>query len=212
LALVPAAASGCKARHALQTSDALDAAQVQVGPEALPLAVHLHKQWGISYGHSAAVLRMGYGLRVSRGGLCRAVARRGKKTEPTEQALVAAVRQEAVVWMDETGWKVDAVLRWMWVAVSPHYPVYAILPGRGFAPASALIGADSAGGLEHDGGRVYYQFAKAAQPSCVSHIVRRCQDLAEIVSAPAAAFPLAVLGLLEKALALRDRYQAGEIS
>ncbi len=199
-------------RHALQTSDALDAAQVQVGPEALSLAVHLNKQLGISYGNAATVLRIGYGLRVSRGGLCRAVARMGKKTEPTYQALLAATRQEAVVWMDETGWKVDAVLRWMWVAVSRHFTVYAILPGRGFAQASALIGADYAGGLEHDGWRVYYQFVKALHQSCVSHIVRRCRDLAEIVSATAAAFPLAVLGLLEKALALRDRYQAGEIS
>lgn len=199
-------------RHALQTSDALDAAQVQLGPEALTLAVHLTKQLGISYGNAAAVLRMGYGMRVSRGGLCRAVARLGKKAEPTYQALVAAVRQETVVWMDETGWKVDAVLRWMWVAVSPHFTVYAILPGRGFAQASALIGADYAGGLEHDGWSVYYQFAKALHQSCVSHIVRRCRDLVEIVSATAAAFPLAVLSLLEKALALRDRYQAGEIS
>ena len=184
-------------RHSLQTSDALDAAQVQVGPEALTLAVHLNKQLGISYGNAATVLRIGYGLRVSRGGLCRAVARMGK-TEPTYQALVAATRQEAVVWMDETGWKVDAVLRWMWVAVSPHFTVYAILPGRGFAQASALIGADYAGGLEHDGWRVYYQFAKALHQSCLGHIVRRCQDLVEIVSATAAAFPLAVLGLLEK--------------
>lgn len=199
-------------RHHLQTSDALDAAQVQVGPEALTLAVHLNKQLGISYGNTAAILRMGYGLHVSRGGLCRAVARMGKKTEPTYQALVAAVRQEAVVWMDETGWKVDAVLRWMWVAVSPHVTVYAILPGRGFAQASALIGADYAGALEHDGWRAYYRFAMALHQSCVGHIVRRCQDLVEIVSAPAAAFPLAVLGLLEKALAVRDRYQAGEIS
>jgi len=53
---------------------------------------------------------------------------------------------------------------------------------------------------------------KALHQSCVSHMVRRCRDLAEIVSATAAALPLAVLGLLEKALALRDRYQADAIS
>lgn len=199
-------------RHPLQTSDALDAAQVQLGPEALTLAVHLNKQLGISYGNAAAVLRMGYGLQVSRGGLCRAVARLGKKTEPTYQALVAAVRQEPVVWMDETGWKVEAVLRWMWVAVSRQITVYAILPGRGFAQASALIGADFAGGLVHDGWSVYYQFQKALHQSCHAHLVRRCRDLVEIVPAIAAAFPRAVLGLLEKAWAVRDRCQAGEIS
>ncbi len=165
------------------------------GPEALTLATHLNKQLGISYGNAAAVLRMGYGLQVSGGGLCRAVARLGKKAEPTDQALVMAIRQEMVIGMDETGWKVDAVLCWMWVAVSRNFTVYAILPGRGFAQASELIGADYAGGLIHDGWRVYYQFEKALHQSCLSHPIRRCRDLVEIVSPAAATLPLAVLAL-----------------
>jgi transposase len=199
-------------RHRLQTSDALDAAQVQLGPEALTLAVHLNKQMGISYGNAAAVLRMGYGLQVSRGGLCRAVARLGKKTEPTYQALAVAVRQAPELWMDETGWKVEAMLNWMWVVVSRQITVYAILPGRGFDQASTLIGADYAGGLHHDGYVVYYQFLQALHQSCNAHIIRRCRDLVEIVTPVAAALPVAVLDLLEKALAVRDRYQAGAIS
>jgi transposase len=117
-----------------------------------------------------------------------------------------------VIWMDETGWKVDAVLCWMWVAVSRNFTVYAILPGRGFAQASELIGADYAGGLIHDGWRVYYQFEKALHQSCLSHPIRRCRDLVEIVSPAAATLPLAVLALWGKALALRDRYEAGEVS
>ena len=199
-------------RHPLQTSDALDAAQVQLGPEALSLAAHLNKQLGISYANAAAVLRMGYGMNASRAGLCRAVARLGKKAEPTYQALVLAVRQEPVIWMDETGWNVEAVLRWLWVAVSRQVTVYAILPGRGFAQASELMGADYAGGLIHDGWAVYYQFEEALHQSCLSHPIRRCRDLVEIVSPAAGVFPLAVLELLRKALAVRDRYQAGELS
>jgi hypothetical protein len=39
-------------RHPLQTSDALDAAQVQIGPEALSFAVHLNKRLGVSYQHT----------------------------------------------------------------------------------------------------------------------------------------------------------------
>jgi transposase len=199
-------------RHPLQTSDALDAAQVQLGPEALTLAAHLNKQLGISYANAAAVLRMGYGMNASRAGLCRAVARLGKKAECTYQALVLAVRQEPVIWMDETGWKVAAVLRWLWVAVSRQITIYAILQGRGFAQASELIGADYAGGLVHDGWAVYYQFEEALHQSCLSHPIRRCRDLVEMVSPAAGAFPLAVLDLLGKALAARDRYQAGELS
>ena len=92
-------------RHSLQTSDALDAAQVQVGPEALTLAVHLNKQLGISYGNAATVLRIGYGLRVSRGGLCRAVARMGKKkpNRPTRRWWRRRGKKRWFGWMRPVG-------------------------------------------------------------------------------------------------------------
>jgi transposase len=56
-------------RHPLQTSDALGAAHVQVGPQALTLAAHLTKQMGISHERTAQVLEWGYGLEVSRSAL-----------------------------------------------------------------------------------------------------------------------------------------------
>ena len=78
--------NGCgghvQGRHPLQTSDALGAAQVQVGPEALTLAAHLIKQMGISHERAGQILEWGYGLRVSRSALCRAMTRLGKKAEP----------------------------------------------------------------------------------------------------------------------------------
>ena len=46
-------------RHQLQTSDALGAAKVQVGPEALAYGAHLNKQMGLSLGHTGRVLPMG---------------------------------------------------------------------------------------------------------------------------------------------------------
>src|SRR5213594_279612 len=51
-------------RHPLQTSDALGAAQVQVGPKALTLAAHLIKQMGICHERVAQVLEWGYGLEI----------------------------------------------------------------------------------------------------------------------------------------------------
>jgi hypothetical protein len=44
-------------RHPLQTSDALGAAAVQLGPEAVALAVILNKQLGLSYGKITQLLR-----------------------------------------------------------------------------------------------------------------------------------------------------------
>jgi transposase len=199
-------------RHPLQASDALGAAQVQLGPEALALAAELNKQMGLSLGHTAEVLKLGFGFQVSRAGLYRALARMAAKAQPTYQALIRAARASLVNGVDETGWRVGGRLQWMWVAVSAQVTVYMVLPGRGFAEAALLLGTDYSGWLVHDGLRCYYGFELAFHQSCLAHPLRRCRDLVQVVSPSAARFPLQVRSLLEKALALRDRYQQGEIS
>ena len=49
-------------RHPLQTSDALGAAAVQLGPQAVAFAVLLNKRFGLPYGKIAALLRDRFGL------------------------------------------------------------------------------------------------------------------------------------------------------
>lgn len=199
-------------RHPLQTSDALGAAQVQVGPEALSLAAHLNKEMGISHERVARVLELGYGFEVSRSGLCRAVLRLGEKADPTYQQLRCEVQHSAVNGVDETGWRVGATLHWLWVSVSPEVTVYDILPGRGFDQAASILGQDYPGWLIHDGWAPYYRFRNAFHQSCLSHLMIRCQHLIETVSPAAASFPSRVLALFQKGLALRDRYAGQEIS
>jgi transposase len=199
-------------RHPLQTSDALGAAQVQVGPEALTLAAHLRKEMGLSDGRTSRVLELGWGLRMSRSGVCRAMLRTAAKAAPTYQELRVTVRQSWVAWMDETGWRVAATLNWLWAAVTETATVYDILPGRGFEEASAILGADWEGWLHHDGWRVYYQFLNAWHQSCLNHLLTRCQDLIDKVSPSAARFPFQISSLLRKGLDLRDRFRCQEIS
>ena len=207
---------GCRGhvqgRHPLQTSDALGAAHVQVGPQALTLAAHLTKQMGISHERTAQVLEWGYGLAVSRSALCRALARLGKKAQPTYQELQIAVRHSLVNRLDETGWRVAAHLQWLWVCVSDEVTLYAILPGRGFVQAASILGEDYAGFLNHDGWQPYYRFVHAFHQTCLSHLIRRCKDMIETASAAAARFPRAVMQSLLDGLALRDRHARQEIS
>lgn len=200
-------------RHALQTSDALDAAQVQVGPAAVALLAHLNKRMGLSLGHAVEVLRLGYQLEMSRGGAWRALARLARKAAPTYEALGVAVKQSPVVWIDETGWKVGGRLHWLWVAVGRQVTVYRIEDGRGFEQAAQLVGAGFAGCLIHDGWIVYWQFVQALHQSCLQHLLRRCQIMIETSGNRAAAqLPAQVKGLLEQGLELRDRRTRGEIS
>ena len=143
---------------------------------------------------------------------CRALARMAHRAEPTYAGLVATARQSLVNGMDETGWKVGGRLPWLHVAVSAQVTVYAILPGRGYQQSVTILGPDYDGFLVHDGWAPYYRFGSAFHQSCVSHLLKRCREMAQIASPAAVAFPLAVLDLLRASLQLRDRYEQGEIS
>ena len=80
-------------RDRRQTSDALGAAAVQLGPEALALGVKMNKGLGMPDGDVAAVLQDSFGLRVHRSTICRTVERVARRGEPSWHALRDAAQQ-----------------------------------------------------------------------------------------------------------------------
>jgi transposase len=197
-------------RHPLQTSDALGAAAVQLGPQAIALVVILNKQLGLPYGKIVTLLRDRFGLTVTRGGLVHAVRRTARQAQPSYAALCATVRGSPVVTPDETSWRVGTDLQWLWAFVTRDTTVYAIQPGRGLAQAAAIIGVDYAGVLQRDGWQSYRQFHAALHQTCLAHLLRRCRRL--LLDYPQHPFPSAVKRVLQAALTTRDRYRAGTIS
>lgn len=73
-----------------------------------------------------------------------AIRRAAHRAEPTYEALRERVRGSPVVTPNETGWKVNAQLQWLWAAVTPDTTVYAIQPGRGFAEAARCMWIEAA--------------------------------------------------------------------
>ena len=197
-------------RHPLQTSDALGAAAVQLGPQAVALAVILNKQLGLSFGKIRQLLRDRFGLSVTRGGLVHAVHRAARQAQPTYEALCAQVRGSPVVTPDETGWKVGGHPYWLWAFATPDTTTYAIEDGRGFAQAARMLGADYAGVLQRDGWAPYRQFVHAAHQTCVAHLLRRCRTM--MLDYPYHRFAPQVQALLHAALTTRDRHRVGRVS
>lgn len=180
-------------RHPLQTSDALGAAGVQLGPQAIALAASLNKQFGVSFGKIATMFRERFGLHVTPSAIVRALHRVAAKGQPTYGALCETVRTSAVVVPDETGWKVGGLLHWLWVFATAMTTVYRIRPHRGFDDAASVLGHDFAGGLTRDGWAPYRQFTEAFHQTCLGHLLRRCATLARDhprpVSGPGRAHP-----------------------
>jgi transposase len=206
--------TGCgrrvQGRHPLQTSDALGAAAAQLGAQVIALVVVLNKQLGLSFGKIATLLHQLYGLTVTRGAFVHAVHRAARQARPTYAALCARVRASPMVSPDETGWKVAGRLQWLWVFATPDTTVYCIQPGRGFEEAAAVLGADFDGVLVRDGWAPYRQFTAAAHQTCLAHLLRRCRLVA--ADHPHTTFATDVQAILQQALAVRDRFLAGEIS
>ena len=199
-------------RHRLQTSDAVGVGEVQLGPEALALAAILNKQMGLSLGHTRQVLAYGFGLEVSGGGLCRALARLARRATPTYAGLVEATREAPVNVPGRD--RLEGRRRPAMDACDGERAGHCVCDsaGRGYEQSVAILGAAYAAFLVHDGWAPYYRFLQAFHQSCLRHLLTRCQEMAQIASPTAAAFPLAVKDLLQTSLRLRDRYLEGEVS
>ena len=103
--------------------------------------------------------------------------RLGNLAAPTYQQLPKALRRSPVVWVDDTGWRVNARLQNLRVWLSEQVTVYVIEPHRGYAEAAAFLGKDYDGFLVHDGARCFYGFEQAFHQSCLARQQRSCEKL-----------------------------------
>lgn len=193
-----------QARHPEQTSDALGAAAVQIGPRALGLAAELKHGLGVPYRKVGQVLDEALGLTVAPGTLVRSGQRLAAKAEPTYQLLLSTLRQELVVNADETGWKIGGRNAWLWVFASEGLTVYAIERSRAHEVAERVLGKDFAGILTCDC-FLAYDPLPYRQHKCTGHFLRRCGELQADKRGAAALLSLRGARLLRGALTLRER-------
>lgn len=199
-------------RHPLQTSNALGAAASQLGPDAQAALVELNKSAGLSHGKIVRVFRQLFGIALSRGGSAQAMLRAARRCQPVYSTICQAVRASPWVVPDETGWRVGGRGAWLHAFVGRTATAYVIARRRDHTPAANLLGLDYAGTLIHDGWSPYDRFTRAAHQQCHGHLLRRCHELLETAVGGAVRFPRQVKAWLQQALAVRDRFEAGQIS
>jgi transposase len=199
-------------RHPRQSSDALTVGAVQLGPTVVSWGAVLNKTCGLSYGKIVRLFGELLGLQVARSSLCRALARLARRAAPTYEKLKEVLAGSPVVYPDETGWRIGGRSAWLWVFTNQRQTVYHITPGRGFAEAKEVLGANYGGVIVADGWAPYRRFEEALYQTCLAHLLRRCKQMLERLKGVAARFPQEVMELLKAALALRQRRDQGRIS
>jgi transposase len=194
-------------RHPEQTSDALGAAAVQLGPRVLGLAAELKHGMGVPYRKTARLFAVGYGLKVSPGGLARGGQRLARQSQPTYERLIQVLRASAVVNADETSWQIGGQKAWLWVFTNQAATVYVIDPTRAHEVAEQVLGAEFDGVLGCDCFPAYDPLPYRQQ-KCLGHLLKRCSQMALLESEAAVAFSQQVTALLRRAIQLRARQTA----
>lgn len=199
-------------RHELQTSDATGAACVQFGARSHAAMAWLNKRLGLSHGKIQQLFEELFGVSMSRSTVARSCQRTAKRCTATHKQVRHDVRGSPQVVPDETGWRVGGGKAWLHEFSGFTEVAYVIDPTRSRGPAEELLGLDWAGHMVHDGWSPYNAFTLAVHQQCNAHLINRCNEMLETASRGAAQFPAAVKDLLQRGLALRDRYLAGEVS
>ena len=196
-----------RSRHPEQISDASGSAGVVIGPRAKALAADLKHRLGVPYGKVAEVLEVGFGLPVSRGGLCQADARLAKQAQPVYDELIDLIRQSAVAHADETGWRIGTLAAWLWVFTNRDLTVYTVETGRDHEVVVKILGEAFAGILVSDCFTAYDHRALTAwlKQKCLGHLLNDLSELNESKTGGAVRFARDVTAVLRAALTLRDQ-------
>jgi transposase len=199
-----ACATRVQGRHPEQTSDALGSAAVQLGPNVLALGAELKHDLGVSYGKVARFVRLTFGLDADASSFARAEQRLAQDFAPTYADLQTQLRQSAVAYADETGWKIGGHSAWLWVFTNDQVSLYVIDDHRDHTVVERILGRDFAGILITDCFLAYDPLTYA-KSKCVGHLVRRCATLIEGGNPTAVRFSEQAASLLRGALKLKER-------
>lgn len=129
---------------------------------------------------------------------------------PHTEALTA-VREAAVKHADETSWKLQGALRWLWAAATVSVAVFVIHAKRSAAGLTALLGEQIHGIVCSDRWGVYNRVSSACRQLCWAHLKRDFQKILDR-GGPSQAVGRSGLRIVKKVFAAWHAFQDGQVT
>jgi hypothetical protein len=155
-----------------------------VGPTLVSLIVCLSMRMRMSRPRIQEFLNDWLGIYLSVGVINQSITEGGRATEPVEEEMIAEIQQAELVYADETGWKENGRLLWLWVLITPSVTLFLI--GRRSWDVIADVLEGFAGWLMSDGYQVYRKYGKRLR--CLAHLIRKARGLSESLNQEAQDF------------------------
>ncbi len=116
--------------------------------------------------------------KISTTGISKMMIRLSKILKPAYEEILEDVKQGAEIWADETGWRVNGDLWWLWIFANKRSAYYWPDPHRGSAVVQHILGSIFYGILIVDGWHAYTKLICAKQ-TCMAHIFRKIRKFIE---------------------------------
>lgn len=193
--------TACKKTHLAPWPEDLQKAGL-VGPRLTALIGYLKSACHMSFSSLRKFLRDVVGLTISRGQLRKLVAKVSDSLRDPYDELLALLRDEDHLNVDETGHKDQAKRLWTWCFRAAMFTVFKISPSRGSDVLFDVLGREFDGVLGCDYFSAYRKYMRLNEnvvlQFCLAHLIRDVKFLAEHPNRKNRAFGQLMLGGLRK--------------
>jgi transposase len=117
-------------------------------------------------------------LSMSTAGISKMMIRLRKILDPVYEEIRNDVKQGTALWADETGWRVNGKLWWLWRFANKRSACYRPDKSRGGQVVESILGTIFYGILRADGWHAYNKWVCARQ-TCMAHIFRKSRAFIE---------------------------------
>lgn len=173
-----------------------------VGPTLVALIVCLSLRMRLSRPRIQEFLKDWLQVYLSVGTINQAITEGGRAVEPLEEQLIEEIKHSELLYADETGWKENGRLVWLWVLVTNTVTLF-LIGGRSWEVIADIMEGYS-GWLMSDGYQVYRIYAQRLR--CWAHLIRKARGLSESLDQEAQTFGEKVLACLS--MLIEQIYQA----
>ena len=160
----------CQAVVSSQSARALP--KSDIGLQASVLIAYL---WVVSANSLPGIvlyLRTFFRLALSSAGISRMLIRMGAILAPVHEEIRLDLKAGAMIFADETGWRIRGVLWWLWIFANSRSAYYWPDRQRGSPVVEKILGTIFSGVLITDAWCAYQQIACVKQ-TCMAHIFRK---------------------------------------
>jgi len=165
---------GCKKNITAKSEAALP--KSDIGLKVTILISYLWVWTAISLPKLADYLNSFFSIRISTSGISKIMVRVGKILEPVYYEILEDVKIGAVIYADETGWRVRGKLHWLWIFANKKSAFYWPDKSRGGLVIETLLGTCFDGLLISDAWHAYLKI-QCAKQTCMPHIYRKIKKL-----------------------------------